>query len=71
MGAKLDKVVGTVGRGLGTNVEGVLRQLWRGRDGKMGTPELLSLRTMVVGMLWLVFGVGPGTAFIGDMPKSR
>lgn len=44
MGVELDKMVGTAVGGLGTTLEGVHRHLWRGRDGKMGTTGLLSLR---------------------------
>lgn len=44
MVAEPDEVMGTVGGDLGTNFEGVLRHLWRDRDGRLGTPELLSLR---------------------------
>lgn len=71
VGAGLDKAVGTAGRGLRTNLEGVLRHLRRGRGGKRGTPELLSLRTVVVRMLWLVFGVGAGTPFRGICPSNK
>lgn len=52
MGAELDKAMEMVGRCLGTNIEGMLRYLWRGRDRKTRysrTPLLE--RTMAVRML--------------------
>lgn len=42
--AEPDEVMGTVGGDPGTNLEGVLRHLWRDRDGRLATPELPSLR---------------------------
>lgn len=64
MGAELDKTMRMVGRCLGTNIEGMLGHLWRGRDKKTRysrTPFLE--RTMAVRMLWLIFGVGAETLF--------